>query len=213
MAYLIILGIVVSSLMQMYRLNYLLNLLRDRDLTIKTLFKTLIGWPVGVLFAASSIVVVCIWKLPGYYVQLADMIYTLLIVAIIDGKTHEIPNRIMITLLISQLIVVICVSNTYPYIWNMLISIVILLLLMLVSKISKEQIGMGDVKLIVILNLIYGLSFTLYSMIISLFIMLLFIVPCMIRKKVNLQSQIPFAPFYTAGVIIYIKFIIIWRLL
>ena len=171
---------------------------------IKTLFKTLIGWPVGVLFAASSIVVVCIWKLPGYYVQLADMIYTLLIVAIIDGKTHEIPNRIMITLLISQLIVVICVSNTYPYIWNMLISIVILLLLMLVSKISKEQIGMGDVKLIVILNLIYGLSFTLYSMIISLFIMLLFIVPCMIRKKVNLQSQIPFAPFYTAGVIIYI---------
>lgn len=204
MAYLIILGIVVSSLMQMYRLNYLLNLLRDRDLTIKTLFKTLIGWPVGVLFAASSIVVVCIWKLPGYYVQLADMIYTLLIVAIIDGKTHEIPNRIMITLLISQLIVVICVSNTYPYIWNMLISIVILLLLMLVSKISKEQIGMGDVKLIVILNLIYGLSFTLYSMIISLFIMLLFIVPCMIRKKVNLQSQIPFAPFYTAGVIIYI---------
>ena len=204
MAYLIILGIVVSSLMQMYRLNYLLNLLRDRDLTIKTLFKTLIGWPVGVLFAASSIVVVCIWKLPGYNVQLADMIYTLLIVAIIDGKTHEIPNRIMITLLISQLIVVICVSNTYPYIWNMLISIVILLLLMLVSKISKEQIGMGDVKLIVILNLIYGLSFTLYSMIISLFIMLLFIVPCMIRKKVNLQSQIPFAPFYTAGVIIYI---------
>lgn len=204
MAYLIILGIVVSSLMQMYRLNYLLNLLRDRDLTIKTLFKTLIGWPVGVLFAASSIVVVCIWKLPGYYVQLADMIYTLLIVAIIDGKTHEIPNRIMITLLISQLIVVICVSNTYPYIWNVLISIVILLLLMLVSKISKEQIGMGDVKLIVILNLIYGLSFTLYSMIISLFIMLLFIVPCMIRKKVNLKSQIPFAPFYTAGVIIYI---------
>ena len=204
MAYLIILGIVVSSLMQMYRLNYLLNLLRDRDLTIKTLFKTLIGWPVGVLFAASSIVVVCIWKLPGYYVQLADMIYTLLIVAIIDGKTHEIPNRIMITLLISQLIVVICVSNTYPYIWNVLISIVILLLLMLVSKISKEQIGMGDVKLIVILNLIYGLSFTLYSMIISLFIMVLFIVPCMIRKKVNLKSQIPFAPFYTAGVIIYI---------
>ena len=204
MVYLIILGIIVSSLMQMYRLNYLLNLLRDRDLTIKTLFKMLIGWPVGVLFAASSIVVVCIWKLPGYYVQLADMIYTLLIVAIIDGKTHEIPNRIMITLLISQLIVVICVSNTYPYIWNVLISIVILLLLMLVSKISKEQIGMGDVKLIVILNLIYGLSFTLYSMIISLFIMLLFIVPCMIRKKVNLKSQIPFAPFYTAGVIIYI---------
>ena len=72
-----------------------------------------------------------------------------------------------------------------------------------VSKVSKEQIGMGDVKLIVVLNLIYGLSFTVYSMILSLIIMLLCVVPFMIIKKINLKSQIPFAPFFAVGVTVY----------
>lgn len=203
MIYLCILGIIILSFMQVYRFNFITNTFKSKELTIKSLLKTSIGWPVGILFGAMTVVFLYLWQMPGYYIQVIDMIIAIIIISIIDGKSHKIPNSMTITLLTSQIIAAFCVANTYLNIWNVLISAAILALLVFVSKVSKEQIGMGDVKLIVVLNLIYGLSFTVYSMILSLIIMLLCVVPFMIIKKINLKSQIPFAPFFAVGVTVY----------
>lgn len=203
MIYLCILGIIILSFMQVYRFNFITNTFKSKELTIKSLLKTSIGWPVGILFGVMTVVFLYLWQMPGYYIQVIDMIIAIIIISIIDGKSHKIPNSMTITLLTSQIIAAFCVANTYLNIWNVLISAAILALLVFVSKVSKEQIGMGDVKLIVVLNLIYGLSFTVYSMILSLIIMLLCVVPFMIIKKINLKSQIPFAPFFAVGVTVY----------
>ncbi len=203
MIYLCVFGIVVLSLIQTYRINYIVNTFRTEEVTLKLLLKTSIGWPVGVLFTALAILLVYILKVPNYYIQVIDLLISIIIIAIIDAKSHRIPNYMTISLLISQIVAAFCISNAYFDIWNILISGVILGVLILVSKISKEQIGMGDVKLIVVINLIYGLSFTIYSLIISLLVMLLSIIPFMIMKKINLKSQIPFAPFLTIGVTVY----------
>lgn len=203
MIYLCILGIIILSFMQVYRFNFITSTFKSKELTIKSLLKTSIGWPVGILFGAMTVVVLYLWQMPGYYIQVIDMIIAIIIISIIDGKSHKIPNSMTITLLTSQIIAAFCIANTYLNIWNVLISAAILALLVFVSKVSKEQIGMGDVKLIVVLNLIYGLSFTVYSMILSLIIMLLCVVPFMIIKKINLKSQIPFAPFFAVGVTVY----------
>ncbi len=203
MIYLCIFGIIVLSLIQTYRINYIINIFKTNEVPLKLLLKTSIGWPVGVLFAALAILLVYILKVPNYYIQVIDLLISIIIIAIIDAKSHTIPNYMTISLLVSQIVAAFCISNTYFDIWNILISGVILGILMLVSKISKEQIGMGDVKLIVVINLIYGLSFAIYSLIISLLVMLLSIIPFMIMKKINLKSQIPFAPFLTIGVTVY----------
>lgn len=203
MSYLRILGIIILSIMLAYRFNFTINTYRGKDANIKSLIKIMKGWYIGIIFGVIAIVIFCFWQVPGYYIQVIDMIIALICISIIDGKSHKIPNSTLITLLFSQIVAAFLIARTYLNIWNVLISVVVLVLLVFVSKISKEQIGMGDVKLIVVINLIYGISFTAYSMILSLIIMLLYVIPFLIVKKINLKSQIPFAPFLTIGTTLY----------
>ena len=131
MIYLCILGIIILSFMQVYRFNFITNTFKSKELTIKSLLKTSIGWPVGILFGVMTVVFLYLWQMPGYYIQVIDMIIAIIIISIIDGKSHKIPNSMTITLLTSQIIAAFCVANTYLNIWNVLISAAILALLVL----------------------------------------------------------------------------------
>lgn len=205
MVYIDLFGFLVLSLLMVYKINFFILRIRGNE-TIKftQIIRELIGWPIGFAMGALSILAVYILEIPGYFVQLIDLLVTLLLVAVIDLKWKLIPNGINLTLLFSQLIACLTFARTSVNIWNFVISLVILLVLMFISKMSNEQIGMGDVKLITIVNLVYGLNFTMYSMIFSLLAMLLFCIPLLIMKKIKMKSQIPFAPFYTLGTAVYI---------
>ncbi len=205
MVYLNLAGISIISLLLVFKINYLVRYVRREEIQNPVkVFKTYIGWPIGVLLGAIALLLYCIYGVAGYYIQITDLIITLIIIATIDAKWKLIPNYLTLSVLISQIVAAFTFAETYVNILNLIISIIILLVLMLISKLSKEQIGMGDVKLITVVNLIYGLSFTVYSLIISMLIMLCVTLPMLAMKKVKLKSQIPFAPFYSIGVIVYI---------
>lgn len=204
MSYLCILGIIILSFTQVYRFNFIVNVFNEKELSIKSITKPMAGWLIGILFGVIAAASIYLWQIPKYYTQVIDMIIAIILISIIDGKSHKIPNSMTILLLLSQTVAVFLVAKSYLNIWNVILSVAVLVLLVFVSKISKEQIGMGDVKLIAVLNLIYGLSFTAYSLLLSLIIMLLCTIPFLIMKKINLKSQIPFAPFLTIGIIVYI---------
>ena len=68
---------------------------------------------------------------------------------------------------------------------------------------TKEEIGMGDVKMLVVINCIFGLSYVLYTALFGMFIILLVVIPCLIARKMNMKTGIPFVPFYLAGTIVY----------
>lgn len=201
-------GIIALALVQSYRICFLTSFLKGKDLKIKSFFKETKQWVISIgisaVLAAITVVLLYAFKIPGYFIQVGDMLIALVIISVIDVKSHKIHNSMNLLLLISQIISIICVSGVYPNIWGILLSAIILVVLMLISKISKEQIGMGDVKLIVAINLIYGLSFAIYSMLIALIVMLLSVIPLMIMKRVGLKSQIPFAPFFSVGAITYL---------
>lgn len=198
-------GFLVLSVLLAYKINFFVLVSQGKETTkITHNLKKLIGWPIGITIGAMSALAVYILEIPGYYIQLVDLLITLVFIAIIDLKWKIIPNSLNLAFLFSQMIASLTFSKTYINIWNLVISFIILLILMFISKMSKEQIGMGDVKLITIINLVYGLTFTMYSLIFSLFAMLLFCIPLLIMKKVKMKSQIPFGPFYTLGTTIYI---------
>lgn len=138
------------------------------------------------------------------YLQIADLMLSLVLAAIIDVKFHIIPNIMTVTMMITQLLFsFLLVKSGISYV-NVIVAVVLALILLLISRISKEQIGLGDIKLLITICLIYGLSFAIYSMIFSLIIMLIFSVPLLVMKKMNLKTQMPFAPFYVLGTLLYV---------
>lgn len=162
------------------------------------------GILIGCLYMCLLAILLFFTHIPEAYVQLTDFMLSLVLIAIIDAKFHIIPNIMMITMMITQLLCsFLLVKSGISYV-NLIVAVVLAIVLLLISKISKEQIGAGDVKLLIVISLIYGLSFTIYSMIFSLIIMVIFSVPLLIMKKATLKSQIPFVPFYVIGALAYI---------
>ena len=204
MIYAELLALLVTAVIQVFRIGYLLRYFRGESIE-KTVyaFKNLYGWPVGLLFAPISALLIYLCNVPAFYIQLADLFIALAIISAIDVKDKIVPDCLTVSVIISQAIASFVYARTYVSLWNLIITLVVFLVLVLVCKVSKEQIGMGDVKLIVAINLFFGLPFTLYSMIFAMFAVLLFSVPLLITKKMNLKSQIPFVPFYAVGVFVY----------
>ncbi|MBO4898409.1 MAG: prepilin peptidase [Clostridia bacterium] len=208
MVYINILGIITVSLLMIFRINLAVRFLQGKDTkNILDIFKEIPGWPSGLLFGAMSAMLLYTWKLPGFYIQLADFLLTLVMAAVIDVKFKVIPNYLIVCFLAAQIVAAFTFAQTFLGLWNVLISAAVLGILIIISLLSKEQIGMGDVKLIASVNLIYGWSFTLYTLFFSFLAMLIFAIPLLILRKLKLKSQLPFAPFYLIGVILYLLLI------
>ena len=205
MNWLNLIGIAVIAVLLAYKINYLIRYFKNKENInpLKTM-QGFVGWWIGLALEAVSALFITVYKIPGYYFQLLDLMLSVIIISVIDARSKIIPNYLMVALLLSQIICAFTFAKTYLDIWNVVLSIIVLGVLMLASKISKEQIGMGDVKLITAVNLIYGLSFTMYSFMFALIIMLVCMIPLLILKRIKLKSQLPFAPFYTLGIIAYI---------
>lgn len=205
MVYINILGMLISCVLLCYKVNYLIISVKKQDnIHILLPFKPIIGWSIACLMIALYLLGFYVFNLSGSIFQIADLLISLIIISIIDVKWRIIPNYITVCTLISQMAMAYMVSMAFPTLLNFVITALILVVLMVISKMSKEQIGMGDVKLLTVINLIYGISFTVYSLIISMLIMLLTTIPLLIIKKVKLKSEIPFAPFIAVGTSVYI---------
>ncbi len=209
MLYLNLLGYLVTSVLMALKINCaFIRLKGGENVGCADTFKVMIGWTIGALLFAASALPAAVYGLHGMNIQLADMLITLLIVSVVDIKLRIVPNFIVICLAASQAVAAFTYAMTYISLLNAIITIVIFLLFMLISKLSKEQIGMGDVKLLAVVNLFYGLSFVIYSMLFGMIAVLIYSVPMMIAKKMNLKSQIPFVPFYTIGAALYVILIV-----
>ncbi len=68
---------------------------------------------------------------------------------------------------------------------------------------KKEAMGFGDVKLMGAIGAFFGFSSILFVLICASFIGSFFGIGCIVLKKKELQSRIPFGPFLAAAVLIF----------
>lgn len=80
--------------------------------------------------------------------------------------------------------------------------IIITVISILVYAIFKGKIGAGDIKLAIVISLYLSMIEFIYSLMISLFLMLFYAIIMILLKKVTLKTKIPLSPFMMPGVFV-----------
>lgn len=132
----------------------------------------------------------------------------LLSAMIIDYYTHLIPNKIVISSLGVGAILLVIEFVLYreeflPTLITSLIGILVCIVLFyLLSRLTKNGMGMGDVKLISVMGWMLGLSTTMFTVLFSLILCTIIALFLMFGKKKNKNDRLPFGPFMFFGYIL-----------
>ncbi len=139
------------------------------------------------------------------YLMLLSVLY---FAAIVDFKKSIIPNSLIIAGLIMYLtfalisIFAVGVNAKSFLLISVAGGLIIGGLLLLVMLISKNALGMGDVKLFFVVGLMLGLKNCYEVLLISMVIMALTAIVLLLLKKVDRKTAVPMAPFMTIGFMI-----------
>ena len=139
------------------------------------------------------------------YLIIFSFIFSILIViSVYDLKHKIIPDKLVLTFIISSLIAVYIDANIFKSVFTMpsfyiLISGPLLALpFVLIWFFSKGRLmGLGDGKLILGMGWLLGISQGVFALILAFWIGALVSLPIMIisKKKMTIKTEIPFAPF------------------
>lgn len=129
----------------------------------------------------------------------------LLAVMITDYNTYLIPNMFIliffgigIVLLIAEFVMY--RKEAFPILIMSIIGLIsCLVLFYILSRLTKDGISMGDVKLIAVLGWILGLAMTLFTVLLAMFLCMLAAIVLLVCKKKNKNDRVPFGPFIFFG--------------
>jgi prepilin signal peptidase PulO-like enzyme (type II secretory pathway) len=125
----------------------------------------------------------------------------LLSASIFDIRSFRIPNTITLggfpALLLLNYVGTrhIALSPLYP-------SFLCFTIMLLIFLLSKEKLGMGDVKLTLIISFPLGIYYWLVSLLLASLSALLFVGVISFRRNEKKNSPLPFVPFLTFGAIL-----------
>lgn len=174
-------------------------------LFIKGLYKTPKNVALCTIFIAAQFLV---YKNNG--LQMETLIYFILLcimfaIALEDFQTMYISNKLIAALLIGGIILL--PFNKEVNLISALVAFVILGgLVCVVSKLSREALGLGDAKIIACLGIWIGVlnlvTTIFYASLLSALVGIYFI----LRDPANKKKAIPFAPFILTGLLVNLFF-------
>lgn len=163
----------------------------------------------GALFAAAAVRFGADWALPAYLVFFA----ALLAVTAIDVEHFIVPNRIVVATLAVSL-PLLTVAAALDGDWGRLFIALVGASaaggsLLVVNLISPRGMGMGDVKLAVVLGLFLGwinLAHVLLGLFLGFLLGALGGVLLMVLGRRSRSDHLPFAPFLAGGAVLAVLF-------
>lgn len=125
-----------------------------------------------------------------------------LIILIIDFTKHKIPNRILLSLFEVEIVftAIAGFNDLSVYLFKLLgmlvgIGVFTAITYLGSSAEKKEVMGLGDVKLIAIIGLSFGLTNMSVIAVLSFLMAAIYSIALLIMKKKKIDSYIPFGPF------------------
>ena len=126
-------------------------------------------------------------------------------ICITDLLLMIIPNLCSIILIFGAAITIICefiVDKEQAVMWlvnGMIAAISILIVLVIVSKLSHDGLGMGDVKLFSSFGLLCGIRAVCFTLLFAFLVCAVVSTGLLIMKKKQLQDSLPLGPFIWIG--------------
>ena len=175
--------------------------------------KISLSYPFVELFSAISFIFLFV-NLENYFeVIFYQIIFLILVVIIfIDLKHFIIPDELNFSLIFLALIHNFLPRFSYTFNDNIFQSIlggvlgftVIWLIIFLYDRLKNvEAMGLGDAKLMAALGFFFGWQSVPFILFFSSIIGLISVIPSIINKKKNLQTQIPFGPSIIYASVLY----------
>lgn len=143
-------------------------------------------------------------------IKLLSLVLILFPIAAIDFRIQKIPNRLLAIALIIRILIylvefIVSVSEAFAILKDNLVGAVVIgAFFLLLLLIFKNSIGMGDVKLFVVMGLYQGLWGAVNSVFFSLLVSFFLSVGLLITRKKGRKDTISFGPSILLGTIIAI---------
>ncbi len=159
----------------------------------------------------TGIVLVALFMVDGWSIQFlshAILVLFLIPVAFIDLKTCLILNVLTVPAFILGLILALVfqIENILNLLIGMAAGGGVLLLFGFLGKIlfKKDSMGMGDVKLMMVIGIFTGFPGVLLSLLFGVYLAAIVILIGLVLKKMKLGDTIPFGPFLALGTVVYL---------
>lgn len=154
------------------------------------------------LLCVASVALVRVYPVNTFMhdLKLLTLLAILFTVALIDGKTHTIPNASIVTALLIRLIYYVLELFLYGKEFfsmlkgDLLACLIPLAFLILGVFIIRNGMGMGDIKLMLVISLFQGLSGAVSSIFCSLIVVFLISAVFLIMRKKKRKDVVPFGP-------------------
>ncbi|MCL1791801.1 MAG: A24 family peptidase [Peptococcaceae bacterium] len=185
----------------------------SKNLDVKRIIQTNLKFAIITLTVFLGVSLLGAWlciRSGSAYVPLCKellLIYGLFLIAFIDFKEHIIPNSILITLLVARIGFLIYESVVA---YDILQTVLLLPLLgaligggiiLVAMLISRKGVGMGDVKMFLIIGLFTGSALIIPTLFYTILISALVGLGLVVTRKAKLSDAMPMAPFACVGVV------------
>lgn len=136
--------------------------------------------------------------------QSADLLYTYVILAVIDGKRRIVPDEILFCYFAGQMLMgalgmpleilgktflsgILFAGALFAFVW-----------------ITGKKMGMGDVKLLGVTAMTAGWGYTLQLLFLAMGLSLVYGIGLLLIWRKDVRTEFPFVPFLAAGMVIQI---------
>jgi len=172
-----------------------------------------ISWRYPVVEAITALVLSALFAVHGLtplFFVYSVLVLFLIPIAFIDLQTGLIPNALTFSGFILGVILAFGLQfeNWESLLTGAVVGGAILLFFGILGRwiFRRESIGMGDVKLLVLIGVYMGFPEVVYSLFLGVFVAGLFILIGMLMKKIRLHDTVPFGPFIAVGTVVYMCF-------
>lgn len=141
-------------------------------------------------------------------IKWSTLCWGLYLLALVDYKEKKIPNKIILVMLAARFIMLIYEIVTNLDFWIDVLTYCLLgafiggIIMFLCMFLSRNGLGMGDIKMFIVVGAYVGSSQILGTMFLAFLVSALGGLALLITKKAGLKDSIPMAPFTCCGVII-----------
>ncbi|WP_251501365.1 prepilin peptidase [Otoolea muris] len=138
-----------------------------------------------------------------YALRYADLVFSYLILAVVDGKRREVPDEILLCLLFSQMLYGAAGAPAWELGRIFTGGAVFSACLAGAAFLSEGRIGWGDVKLLAVTAVTAGWPYTVTIAGLGLFASFFYSLWLLLFKKTGGKEEFPFVPFLAAGMLMY----------